>query len=62
MGGFGTAVLEFANEAGLKNPVKIFGVPDKFIEQGEISETHQMAGMDFDAIFTFVKSTLDQCG
>lgn len=62
MGGFGSAVVEFGNEMGFKKPVKIFGVPDKFIEQGEISETHEMAGMDFDTILTFVQSTLDQCG
>lgn len=62
MGGFGSAVLEFANEMGFKKPIKLFGVPDKFIEQGEISETHEMAGIDFDTILTFVQSTLDQCG
>lgn len=62
LGGFGSAILEFANELGFKNPIKVFGVPDKFIEQGEISETHQMAGIDFDSILTFVQSTLDQCG
>ena len=61
MGGFGSAVLEFANEEGLSKPIKIFGVPDNFIEQGKISETHQLAGIDFDTILTFVKSTLDQC-
>ena len=61
MGGFGSAVLEFANGEGFSKPIKIFGIPDNFIEQGNISETHQLAGIDFDAILTFVKSTLDQC-
>ncbi|MCB0373482.1 MAG: 1-deoxy-D-xylulose-5-phosphate synthase [Muricauda sp.] len=61
MGGFGSAVLEFANDEGFSKPIKIFGIPDNFIEQGNISETHQLAGIDFDAILTFVKSTLDQC-
>ncbi|MCR9226116.1 MAG: 1-deoxy-D-xylulose-5-phosphate synthase [Flavobacteriaceae bacterium] len=60
-GGFGSAVLEFANEEGISKRVKIFGVPDQFIGHGEISETHQMAGMDFDTIYSHIQSTLDQC-
>ena len=61
MGGFGSAVLEFGNEEGLTKPVKIFGVPDQFIDHGEPSETHKMAGIDFDTIHSYIQSTLDQC-
>ena len=49
--------LEFANQENFKNPVKIFGIPDNFVEHGTISETHTMAGIDFDAIFSYIKST-----
>ncbi len=59
-GGFGSAVLEFANEEGYSKPVKIFGVPDRFVEHGTILETQKLAGMDFDALFSFIQSTLDQ--
>ncbi|MEC7263790.1 MAG: 1-deoxy-D-xylulose-5-phosphate synthase [Bacteroidota bacterium] len=59
-GGFGSAVLEFANEEGYSKPVKIFGVPDRFVEHGTIQETQKLAGMDFDALFSFIQSTLDQ--
>nr|WP_228238227.1 1-deoxy-D-xylulose-5-phosphate synthase [Muricauda sp. M10] len=59
-GGFGSAVLEFANEEGYSKPVKIFGVPDRFVEQGTIPETQKLAGMDFDTLFSFIQSTLDQ--
>nr|WP_182859095.1 1-deoxy-D-xylulose-5-phosphate synthase [Allomuricauda aequoris] len=62
MGGFGSAVLEFANEEGFSKPVKIFGVPDRFVEHGTIPETQKLAGMDFDALFSYIQSTLDQCG
>ncbi len=61
IGGFGTSVLEFANAEGLSKPVKIFGVPDHFVEQGTIPETHQLAGIDFDALHSHIQSTLDQC-
>ncbi|MEC3964132.1 1-deoxy-D-xylulose-5-phosphate synthase [Flagellimonas halotolerans] len=61
IGGFGSAVLEFANKEGLSKPVKIFGVPDQFVEHGTIPETHQLAGIDFDTIHSHIQSTLDQC-
>lgn len=57
MGGFGSAVLEFANEEGFSKPVKIFGVPDRFVEHGTIPETQKLAGMDFDALFSYIQST-----
>lgn len=61
VGGFGSAILEFANENGYTTPVKIFAVPDKFVEHGTIQETHAMAGIDFDALRSYIKSTLTQC-
>lgn len=61
MGGFGSAVLEFANEENFQKPVKIFGVPDNFVEHGTIQETHAIAGIDFDALLSYIKSTLNQC-
>ncbi|MFC4221512.1 1-deoxy-D-xylulose-5-phosphate synthase [Flagellimonas marina] len=61
IGGFGSAVLEFANSEGYSKPVKIFGIPDKFVAQGTIPETHQLAGIDFDTLHSYIKSTLNQC-
>lgn len=61
IGGFGSAVLEFANEEKFTTPVKIFGIPDFFVDQGTIPETHKLAGIDFDTIHTYIKSTLNQC-
>ncbi|MEX0313836.1 MAG: 1-deoxy-D-xylulose-5-phosphate synthase [Allomuricauda sp.] len=60
-GGFGSAILEFSNQEGYNKPVEIFGVLDKFVEHGTIPETRTMAGIDFDAIHSYIKSTLDQC-
>ena len=58
MGGFGSAILEFANDEGLSRPVKIFGVHDHFVDHGDISDTHRMAGIDFDTIHSYIQSTL----
>jgi 1-deoxy-D-xylulose-5-phosphate synthase len=61
MGGFGSAILEFANDEGLSRSVKIFGVHDHFVDHGDISDTHRMAGIDFDTIHSYIQSTLTQC-
>ena len=61
IGGFGSAVLEFANAEHYVKPVTIFGIPDKFVGHGTISETHKLAGIDFETIHSFIQSTLDQC-
>ena len=36
-GGFGSSILEFTSKNNYKNPIKILGVPDKFIDHGCIS-------------------------
>ncbi len=62
MGGFGSAVLEFANEEQLYKPVTIFGISDGFVEHGTMEETHRLAGIDFDTLLSYIQSTLNQCG
>lgn len=48
-GGFGSAVLEAANDAGLRTEhIKRLGVPDRFIEHGERSELLSDLGLDVD--------------
>src|SRR5678809_1533000 len=49
-GGFGSAVLEFANEHGYKNEIKILGIPDKIIEHGSLKDLHRECGYDAQAI------------
>ncbi|MBL4884141.1 MAG: 1-deoxy-D-xylulose-5-phosphate synthase [Planctomycetaceae bacterium] len=46
-GGFGSVVLEAANEAGLPtNHIKRLGIPDKFIEHGDRKELLADLGLD----------------
>ena len=49
-GGFGSAVLEFANEHGYKNEVKILGIPDKIIEHGSLKDLYRECGYDAQAV------------
>lgn len=44
-GGFGTAVLEFANQNNYTTPVKIFAIPDTFIPHGTTKELYQICGL-----------------
>jgi len=46
IGGFGSAILEFANALGHKKNIKIFGVEDVFVEHGTVDELQEIAGID----------------
>ena len=50
IGGFGSAVLEFANEIGASNKIVTLGIDDAFLEQGSIEELHRLSGIDATAI------------
>ncbi len=45
-GGFGSAVLEFANETGYAKKMSIMGINDVFLEHGTIEELHSLAKID----------------
>ncbi len=57
-GGFGSAVLEFANDKGYRQPIKILGVPDSFLEHGTVEELHSRAGIDAAAIRKHINTIL----
>ena len=45
-GGFGSAVLEYAHDTGVKTPlIERMGIPDKFIEHGNVNELLAEIGM-----------------
>jgi 1-deoxy-D-xylulose-5-phosphate synthase len=51
-GGFGSAVLETLDDAGLRTPVQRIGWPDEFVEHGTTQEELRAAhGLSPDAIF-----------
>src|SRR5262249_52214707 len=59
MGGFGSAVLEAANAAGLdaRHVVRL-GLPDRFVEHGERAELLADLGLDVNGICATVKRAL----
>jgi 1-deoxy-D-xylulose-5-phosphate synthase len=55
-GGFGSAVLEFANAAGLPSThIRRLGIPDRFIEHGERGELLADLGLDADGLVRAVR-------
>ncbi len=58
IGGFGSAILEYANEIGVSKDIKIFGIEDFFIEQGSIEELHQVAKIDISTIKDYIYTIL----
>ncbi len=59
LGGFGSAIIEFANINSYNNVIlKRLGIPDKFITQGTIQELYQQVGLDEKSIRKSIKSLL----
>lgn len=60
LGGFGSAILEFAQVHHYKNKnIKRLGIPDEFIEHGTVSELHQKNGLDKKSILTVINEFLN---
>ena len=49
-GGFGSAVMEFAQEHHYLHPIKSLGLPDKFIDHGKVEELQEIVKIDVDNI------------
>ncbi len=58
IGGFGSAVLDFANVIGIHKNIKIFGIPNKFITHGTTEELYKVAGIDKMSVITYVQQFL----
>ncbi|MFD0964515.1 1-deoxy-D-xylulose-5-phosphate synthase [Pseudofulvibacter geojedonensis] len=58
VGGFGSAISEYATANNLYNPIKNMGIPDAFIEHGNKSELYQEVGIDSESILATIKNYL----
>ncbi|RXJ52582.1 1-deoxy-D-xylulose-5-phosphate synthase [Gelidibacter gilvus] len=58
IGGFGSAVLEFAAEHQYSIPIKILGIPDTFMEHGNVAQLQHLAHLDVNAIIKTVEAAL----
>ncbi len=59
-GGFGSAVLEFYNEENLQADVHRMGIPDMFIEHGDVKQLLDEIHINSKAIEQLIKSTLNK--
>ncbi len=50
MGGFGSAILEFAADHDYMAQVRRLGIPDRIVEHGDQNTLHEECGYDFKAI------------
>ncbi|HUH26953.1 1-deoxy-D-xylulose-5-phosphate synthase [Gelidibacter sp.] len=57
-GGFGSAVLEFAAEHQYSIPIKTLGIPDSFMEHGNVAQLQQLAHLDANSIVKTIEAAL----
>jgi 1-deoxy-D-xylulose-5-phosphate synthase len=50
IGGFGSAITEFASKNKYYKNIKTIGIPDNFIEQGTIDELQKICGIDVERL------------
>lgn len=58
VGGFGSAVSEFAIQNNLKNDILIHGIPDRFIDHAKPEELHEELKLDAKGIFGIAEEFL----
>ncbi|GIM50857.1 1-deoxy-D-xylulose-5-phosphate synthase [Capnocytophaga stomatis] len=54
-GGLGSAVAEFASKNNYNKPLKIIGIPDKFISHGSVDELQKMVALDDKSVSEMLK-------
>jgi 1-deoxy-D-xylulose-5-phosphate synthase len=59
-GGFGSAILEFAAKHNYSSQIKCLGIPDQFIEQGNMKELYEIVKLDVSSIANTIKSLLNK--
>lgn len=55
-GGFGSTILEFAEEHNYKNNLEVLGIQDSFVEHGSIEELQKINGIDVESIRLLINS------
>lgn len=60
IGGFGSAILELANELGYTQKIHILGIDDIFLEHGTVEQLHEQAKIDQLSITKQIKMLLNE--
>lgn len=55
LGGFGSAILEFACLHQYKNDIQVLGIPDSFPEHGTVEELQEFSGLSPNIIAAFLR-------
>ncbi|RRQ50808.1 1-deoxy-D-xylulose-5-phosphate synthase [Maribacter algicola] len=58
IGGFGSGILDVANDLGPYKSIKLFGIPDKFITHGTQEELYRLAQIDMQSIKNYIETLL----
>ncbi|MGY8909971.1 MAG: 1-deoxy-D-xylulose-5-phosphate synthase [Flavobacteriales bacterium] len=56
-GGFGSSILEFVAQKNYKNKINILGIPDTFIEHGNVMELQKEIGLDVKNLINIFSKT-----
>lgn len=59
-GGFGTAILEFATTHHYQNNITVLGIPDRFMEHGQVKELHELIGLDAKSLSNVISILLEK--
>lgn len=57
-GGFGSAILEYANKTGAKKNIEVLGIDDQFITQGTVQELQALANIDSESLKKYIYNLL----
>ena len=60
LGGFGSSILEYASLNNIKANIKVFGIPDKFIQHGPRSELLDDIGLSKNKLCNTIKEILNE--
>ncbi|MBT2163486.1 1-deoxy-D-xylulose-5-phosphate synthase [Zobellia barbeyronii] len=60
MGGFGSTILELANELGRTQKIHVLGIDDIFLEHGTVEQLHEQAKIDHLSIKEHIKMLLNE--
>jgi 1-deoxy-D-xylulose-5-phosphate synthase len=58
MGGAGSGVNEFMQRERLSVQILNLGLPDYFVQQGQVAELHQLIGLDAEGIKASINKRL----
>lgn len=59
IGGFGSAITEFASENNYKNKIRVLGIPDTFIEHGSVLELQNEIGLSANQIREYLTKLIN---